>query len=201
MKGLAYSCISIMVIMTLGLITLIILFNSIDDSNDRKLTKSSMFHHYYSNSSEFTSVMSQIDKMTNFARISIEFEEDAVQIFHTKLHDEYSSNWPRGKENIVDSISRSIDLSEYQLDEISALLRSIDCIGYSNIQNQERTFNYARQKFSIYNYVIVKDTVKMIEYSKGDYQCNFIQCTNNVYLEYLGGAIGSQCFSSNFREN
>lgn len=165
---------------------------------DKLYTRPQMVAHYEDREAAFAEAATRIDQITGPATISIEFDGTDVEIFHTKYQDAYHSNWPHGKKEVADSIARSIGLDRQSLNRIRDLIESTDCIGYSNMRNTTRTFDFRRSGFGMYSFVLFDQPIPDSLLTSYNDSCSYNLHTRQVVFEYGGGAIGPQCFGDYF---
>ncbi|MEM6771281.1 MAG: hypothetical protein AAF597_11930, partial [Bacteroidota bacterium] len=141
-----------------------------------------------------------IDNITAPAKISIEFEEGEVAIFHTEHNGNSSHNRPRGEQLLTDSIAQSIGLSAADLSVIEQAIAKTGSIGYNNMNPETRTFYFSRASFSLVSYVVFPEVISDSLLQTYNDSCTYVAYTNEVVFECLGGAIGPQCFGEYFFE-
>ena len=165
---------------------------------DKLYTRPEMVAHYDDHEAAFTQAETRIDQITGEATISIEFDGKDVEIFHTNYQGAYHSNWPHGDKEVSDSIAGSIGLDKQSLDRIRDLIESTDCIGYTNMRNTTRTFDFRRSGFGMYSFVRFDQPIPDSLVSSYNDSCHYNLYTRQVVFEYGGGAIGPDCFGDYF---
>ncbi len=134
--------------------------------------------------------LSVVPKQTN---VTIEFDDDDIEIFHLSKNGIYDSNWNlERKSSKTDSLLTELGWTQSTLDELENKLDDANCIYASS--RYPTTIGWQRSGMGMFFYKIFEENLNDSLISQYNDSCMFIYYKDNIVLEYGGGAIGPQCF-------
>lgn len=133
--------------------------------------------------------------------IDIEFENNReLGIFHIRTKYKYDSNWGlKIKSGKVDSLLQTIGWSKNTLKVLKQRLDEANCISIKS--GEPVTIGFQRSGMGKYYYKIFENSLNDSLISEFNDGCQYCYYKDNIVLEYVGGAIGSQCFEDFKRTN
>ncbi|MCR5886865.1 hypothetical protein LRS06_03565 [Hymenobacter sp. J193] len=131
--------------------------------------------------------------------VEIEFEDEAISRIVVKAgpskNPTYTHAWNHEPAKI-DSIVSSLGWSEPMLDKLQEKLEAADCI---SIQNGEPAIlGFKRSGMGIYSFNVFKKPIPDSLREQYARSCTYLIQTEELVLEYGGGAMGPQCFPPNY---
>lgn len=129
------------------------------------------------------------------AHVTIEFNNNKeIAVFHIKTDSIYQSNWNLKIESPkVDSILTQLNWTNKELKTLKEKLDKANCISIGSYEPV--VIGWQRSGMGMFSYLVFEENLnegKIEEYNDG---CTNIFYKDNIVLEYIGGAIGQQCFS------
>lgn len=132
--------------------------------------------------------------LPNGASVEIEFDNNKeLGIFHVKVDSINQRNWNlKIKSPKVDSLLTELNWSTKELKILKEKLDKANCISIAG--KEPVVIGWQRNGMGIFSYVVFDQNLsddKIEDYNDG---CTNIFYKDNIVLEYVGGAIGMQCF-------
>jgi hypothetical protein len=168
---------------------------------DKDYTKQELIGHYEAKAAEIQELKTYFQSIVPANRtVSIEFTDDKeLNIFHIITSDTAtgktvrSNNWNLAiKSSKVDSMAASLGWSRETLKTLKAKLDKAGCISVTN--SSPFKIGFQRSGMGMYFYNLFDQPIPdslQAAYNDG---CTYVLYTDQVVLEYGGGAVGPQCF-------
>ena len=163
-----------------------------------------MAEHYDKYNSELRDLIDYTNQsLDKGAEMRLEFEHGDISIFHVRKNDSaWSCNWDVHSKEKTDSLMQVVGLSHEELKNIRRKLKKLDCISIEtpNTHSDYAEIGFRRVDMGKYSYRIYNRPLNDEEKKKYLDDPMFIPYTDRVVFEYGGGAIGSQSFGEEIKE-
>ena len=165
-----------------------------------------MAEHYDKNKSGIQELIEYTNQsLDKGAGMHLEFEHGKISIFHVTGKNGliWSSNWDVRSEERIDSLMQVVGLNHEELYNIRRKLKKLGCISIktSNAFADYNVIGFRRVGLGMYSYRIYNRPMNAKEKKEYDENPMFIPYTDRIVFEYGGGAIGSQTFGEEIKED
>ncbi len=173
-----------------SIVALIVLFAQFDSSSYEELTA-----NYEEKSKEIREVEQFVNsRLPSNKVIDIEFESDnSIGIFHVRVDENYESNWDvKIESQKTDSLLNKLGWDLKTLQTLKQKLDKANCISVQS--GTPCQIGFQRHGMGMYFYNLFEEPIPDSLTNNYNDSCRYILYKEDVALEWLGGAIGVQCF-------
>ncbi|WP_426490828.1 hypothetical protein [Hymenobacter sp. 102] len=168
---------------------------------DKDYTRKEIVNSYTEHYSAIQTAISCYESIVPAGKqVEVEFEDGDIDRIVVRegpaQHPTYSLAWASSSKHQLDSLVTSLGWSEAAMQQLQEKLEAADCI---SIQNGEpAVLGFKRSGMGMYSFNIfsrpISDSLRE-QYARG---CTHIIQSDELVLEYGGGAIGPQCFPAGY---
>ncbi|MEC5395302.1 hypothetical protein [Bergeyella sp. RCAD1439] len=167
---------------------------------DKSYSVSDLKEEYTNNKDKISEVITYYNRIVPKDKIvEIEFENNKeirrfgiYYIDSTKRKNNFLDWDLKIESNRTDSIIKTINWDNEILKTLKSKLDDANCI---QIKNGEPTqVGFARSGMGMYFFNVYKNPINQIEFDGRNFDCQYRYVDRHLVLEYVGGAIGPQCF-------
>lgn len=188
---LILSCVALIVI----LVGSYLLFSALDLCDGKVYTKKDLIDNYQLRSKQIKQVKEYINNVVPPGQtVDIEFDGvNKLSIFHLIENGKQDSNWDLDVSSPkTDTLLEKLGWTKQNLKILKEKLDAADCISVRN--GEPCNIGFQRSCMGMYFYNLFDNAIAdSLKPSYND-SCTYILYTEQVVLEYGGGAIGPQCF-------
>ncbi|WP_445749236.1 hypothetical protein [Polaribacter sp.] len=126
--------------------------------------------------------------------VHIEFEDNNTMfIFHVNEDDKFENNWDvKINSAKADTLLKKLGWKLEDLKTLKEKLDKANCIGVSS--GEPCKINFQRSGMGMYSFNVFDQPISDTLIEQYNDSCTYILVNRKLALEYVGGAIGRQCF-------
>lgn len=170
-------------------------FSTFSFDDGKYYSKQDLIDNYNQKSSQIVDLKSYINKIVP-ANKSVDIDFDGSKeffIFHLVDNGNYNSNWNlKVNSTTTDTLLTKLNWTKETLNILKQKLDAANCISVKS--GEPCNIGFQRSGMGKYFYNIFERPIPDSLKSKYNDSCTYILYSDNVVLEYGGGAIGPQCF-------
>jgi len=174
----------------ISIILMMVAFGQYDTSSYGDLVE-----NYNIKTKEIRELKRYINSITPSSKsVHIEFDSDeSLGIFHVVDNGRYDSNWNiKVNSQKADSLLQKIGWNKQNLKELKEKLDAANCISVAN--SKPFQIGYQRSGMGMYFYNLFDNPLTDSLKTHYNDSCRYVIHTQQVVMEYGGGAVGPQCF-------
>ena len=173
---------------------------------ERRCNPDIMAEHYEKHHTEMEELHRYLQNaVADSCSVTLEFKGNRLEMFHVCAGDEhhYSNFWNEVAREKKDSLMCVVGLTQEEYDGIHQRLKKMGCIGieYSQTTPDLVKVWFRRVDMGRYDYIINSGSMTDEEKAAVMEDYSLVPYNDHCVFEYGGGAIGSQTFSSEEKED
>lgn len=183
------------VVLVVFIVLSYLFFSALNFCNGKTYTKKDLIDNYKSKSKDIEQVKKYINSVVSTGQtVDIEFDgDDKLSIFHLIENGQQDSYWDLNVYSLkTDTLLEKLGWTRQTLEILKEKLDAANCISVKS--GEPCNIGFKRSCMGIYFYNLFdKPIADSLKPSYND-SCTYILYTDQVVLEYGGGAVGPQCF-------